>query len=140
MKIRRHTHQQEEVHIDLAPMLDFFLNLLIFFIISTAFITEAGIKVNRPSAKTATKVDNSSIFVAISAQGDIYVDRQHVDLRLLRATLERLHAQKPQAPVVIQADRDTRTGLVVDAMDQAKLAGAQDVAIAATPVSGPGVK
>jgi biopolymer transport protein ExbD len=138
MKIRRHTHQQEEVHIDLAPMLDFFLNLLIFFIISAAFVTEAGIKVNRPSAKTAVKLDNSSIFIAISAQGEIVVDRQHVDVRLLRATLERLRSQKPQAPVVIQADRDARTGLVVDAMDQAKLAGIQDVAIAATPVSGPG--
>ena len=140
MKFRRHTAQPEEVHIDLAPMLDFFLNLLIFFIISTAFVTEAGIKVNRPSAKTATKVDNSSIFVAISAQGDIVVDRQHVDVRLLRATLERLRSQKPQAPVVIQGDRDARVGLLVEAMDQAKLAGIQDVSIAATPAAGPDVR
>jgi len=134
MKIRRHTHQQEDVHIDLAPMLDFFLNLLIFFIISTAFVTEAGIRVNRPGAKTATKLDNSSIFVAISAQGDIVVDRQHVDIRLLRATLERLRSEKPQAPVVIEADKEARAGLVVEAMDQARLAGVQDVAIAATLV------
>jgi biopolymer transport protein ExbD len=133
MRIRRHTQPQDDVHIDLAPMLDFFLNLLIFFIISTAFVTESGIKVNRPSAKTAVKVDNSSIFVAISAQGDIVVDRQHVDIRLLRATLQRLRSQKPQAPVVIQADRDARAGLVVQAMDEAKLAGVDDVAIAATP-------
>jgi biopolymer transport protein ExbD len=138
MRIRRHTPLPEEVHIDLAPMLDFFLNLLIFFIVSTAFITEAGIKVNRPSAKTAVKLDNSSIFVAISAQGDIVVDRQHVDVRLLRATLERLRSQKPQAPVVIQADRDARAGLVVEAMDQARLAGISDVALAATPIPGPG--
>jgi biopolymer transport protein ExbD len=137
MKFRRHTHRDDEVHIDLAPMLDFFLNLLIFFIISTAFVTEAGIKVNRPSAKTATKVDNSSIFVAISAQGDVVVDRQHVDIRLLRATLERLRSQKPQAPVVIQADKDARAGLVVEAMDQARMAGVQDVAIAAIPASRP---
>lgn len=138
MRIRRHTALPEEVHIDLAPMLDFFLNLLIFFIVSTAFVTEAGIKVNRPSARTAVKLDNSSIFVAISAQGDIVVDRQHVDVRLLRATLERLRSQKPQAPVVIQADRDARAGLVVEAMDQARLAGIHDVALAATPVAGPG--
>jgi biopolymer transport protein ExbD len=138
MKIRRHTREQEEVHIDLAPMLDFFLNLLIFFIISTAFITEAGIKVNKPSAQTAVKVDNSSIFVAISADNQIVVDRAHVDIQLLRATLERLRSQKPQAPVVIQADRDARAGLVVEAMDQAHLAGIQDVAISATPIAGPG--
>jgi len=133
MKIRRHSAQPEDVHIDLAPMLDFFLNLLIFFIISAAFVSEAGIKVHRPSAKTASKVDNASIFVAISAAGEIYVDRQHVDIRLLRTTLERLRAQKPQAPVVIQADRDAHAGLVVEAMDQARLAGVQDVAIAAMP-------
>ena len=135
MKIRRHTQQQEEVQIDLAPMLDFFLNLLIFFIISTAFVTESGIKVNRPSAKTAVKVDNNSIFVGISAQGEVVVDRTRVDIRLLRATLQRLRSQKPQAPVVIQADRDARAGLVVEAMDQARLAGIADVAIAATPVT-----
>jgi biopolymer transport protein ExbD len=135
MRVRRHTAQPEDVHIDLAPMLDFFLNLLIFFIISAAFVSEAGIKVHRPSAKTATKVDNASIFVAISAGGDIYVDRGRVDIRLLRTTLERLRAQKPQAPVVIQADRDAHAGFVVEAMDQARLAGVQDVAIAAAPAS-----
>jgi biopolymer transport protein ExbD len=134
MKIRRHTHQPEDTHIDLAPMLDFFLNLLIFFIISAAFITEAGIKINRPSAKTADKVSNSSIFVGISAQGEVVVDRQHVDIRLLRTTLERLRSQKPKSPVVIQADRDARAGLVVEAMDQARLAGIQDVAISATQI------
>ncbi len=135
MKVRRHAAAQEDTHIDLAPMLDFFLNLLIFFIISAAFVSESGIKVNRPSAKTAVKQDNASIFVGISAANEIYVDRQRVDIRLLRATLERLRAQKPQSPVVIQADRDARAGLVVEALDQARLAGAQDVAIAATPSS-----
>jgi biopolymer transport protein ExbD len=138
MKVRRHAAAQEDTHIDLAPMLDFFLNLLIFFIISAAFVSESGIKVNRPSAKTAVKMDNSSIFVGISAGGDVFVDRQRVDIRLLRATLERLRAQKPQSAVVIQADRDARAGLVVEAMDQARLAGAPDVAIAATPAAGPG--
>ncbi len=138
MKVRRHSQMQEDTHIDLAPMLDFFLNLLIFFIISAAFVSESGLKVNRPNAKTAVKLDNSAIFVGISAGGDIFVDRQRVDIRLLRATLERLRAQKPQSAVVIQADRDARAGLVVEAMDQARLAGAPDVAISANPVNGTG--
>ncbi len=135
MKVRRHSQMQEDTHIDLAPMLDFFLNLLIFFIISAAFVSESGLKVNRPNAKTAVKLDNSAIFVGIGATGDVFVDRQRVDIRLLRATLERLRAQKPQSAVVIQADRDARAGLVVEAMDQARLAGAPDVAISANPVA-----
>lgn len=138
MKVRRHSQAHEDTHIDLAPMLDFFLNLLIFFIISAAFVSESGLKVNRPNAKTAVKLDNSAIFVGISAAGEVYVDRNRVDIRLLRATLERLRAQKPQSAVVIQADRDARAGLVVEAMDQARLAGAPDVAISATPVAAGG--
>lgn len=137
MKVRRHSQTREDTHIDLAPMLDFFLNLLIFFIISAAFVSESGLKINRPSAATAVKLDNSAIFVGISASGDIFVDRGRVDIRLLRATIERLRAQKPKSPVVIQADRDARAGLVVEAMDQARLAGAVDVAISATPVATP---
>lgn len=128
-----HRPESEETGIDLAPMLDFFLNLLIFFIITAAFVTEAGIKVDRPSAKTATREDNANIFVAISAQGDIWIDRHHVDIRTLRATIERMHAQNPKAAVVIQADKNARAELLVDAMDQARLAGVQNLAIAAQP-------
>jgi biopolymer transport protein ExbD len=134
MRVRRHSQAHEDTHIDLAPMLDFFLNLLIFFIVSAAFVSESGLKVNRPDAKTAVKLDNSSIFVGISAAGEVFVDRNKVDIRLLRATLERLRAQKPKSAVVIQADRDARAGLVVEAMDQARLAGVPDVAISATPI------
>jgi len=137
MKVRRHSQAREDTHIDLAPMLDFFLNLLIFFIISAAFVSESGLKINRPNAQTAVKLDNSAIFVGISANGEIFVDRGRVDIRLLRATIERLRAQKPKSPVVIQADRDARAGLVVEAMDQARLAGAPDVAISATPAATP---
>jgi biopolymer transport protein ExbD len=128
-----HRPEPEESAIDLAPMLDFFLNLLIFFIITAAFVTEAGIKVDRPSAKSATHEDNANIFVAISAQGELWIDRQHVDIRTLRATIERMHAQNPKAAVVIQADRNARAELLVEAMDQARLAGVQNLAIAAQP-------
>ena len=95
MRLRRHSGGEHEssTGIDLAPMLDFVINLLIFFIITAAFVTEAGIKVDRPSAKTATREDNANIFVAISAQGDIWIDRQHVDIRTLRATIERSSAE-----------------------------------------------
>lgn len=134
MRFRRHAEADEETHgIDLAPMLDFFLNLLIFFIITAAFVTESGIKVNRPSAQTAVKQEKSNILVAISAGGEIWIDRQHVDIRALRAIIQKMKLENPNATVIIQADKDARASLMVEAMDQARLAGVKDVAIAAMP-------
>jgi biopolymer transport protein ExbD len=133
MKFRRHNAPPEDTGIDLAPMLDFVMNLLIFFIIAAAFVQESGIRVNKPAAKTAKQEDKTSIFVAISKDNEIWIDRQHVDIRRLRSEIERMRRDKPKAAVVIQADQDARAGLMVEAMDQARLAGVPDVAIAATP-------
>ena len=131
MRVRRHYHQSDETGIDLAPMLDFVMNLLIFFIITAAFINESGIRVNRPTAQTAVKEDKANVFVAISSKGEVWVDRQHVDIRALRANIQRLKSQHPRMTVVIQADKEARAGLMVEAMDQVRLAGVKDVAIAA---------
>ncbi len=134
MRFRRHQPPPEDTAIDLAPMLDFVMNLLIFFIVAAAFVQEAGIRVNRPSAKTAVKEDKINIVVAISAQGEVWIDRQHVDIRSLRALIQKMRSEHPNSPVIIQADKDSRSGLLVEAMDQARLAGVKDVAVAAQPV------
>jgi biopolymer transport protein ExbD len=134
MRFRRHQPPQEDAHIDLAPMLDFVMNLLIFFIVAAAFVQEAGIRVNRPSAKTAVKEDKINIVVAISAQGEVWIDRQHVDIRSLRALIQKMRSEHPNSPVIIQADKESRSGLLVEAMDQARLAGVKDVAVAAQPI------
>ncbi|MGH8462251.1 MAG: ExbD/TolR family protein [Stenotrophobium sp.] len=134
MRVRRHAPHQDETGIDLAPMLDFIMNLLIFFIISASFVNVSGITVNRPSAKTAVKEDKANVFVAISAKNEVWVDRKEVDIRALRANIERLKSQHPQMTVVIQADKNSRAGLMVEALDQVRLAGVKDVAVAADPV------
>ena len=133
MRFRRHNHPVEETGIDLAPMLDFFMNLLIFFIISAAFVSETGIKVNRPSAKTAVKEEKSNILIAISAQNEVYIEKRRVDVRTLRSIVGKLHTEHPEAAVIVQADKDSRSGLMVEVMDQARLAGVANVSIAATP-------
>ena len=133
MRFRRHNPPIEETGIDLAPMLDFVLNLLIFFIITNTFVSEAGIQINRPSAQTAVKEERSNIIVAISPQGEVWIDKQRIDIRSLRAVISRLRAANPLAGVIIQADKDASAGLMVEAMDQARLAGVRDVAVAATP-------
>ena len=131
MRSRRHVEELGETGIDLAPMLDFVLNLLIFFIITTSFVREAGITVDRPTAATAEQKENGNILVAIAANGDIWMDRRKVDLREVRPTIERLHVERPDDTVVVVADKSARAGLLGQVMDEVQLGGIREVAIAA---------
>ena len=127
------TEDTDDTGIDLAPMLDFVLNLLIFFIITTSFIKEAGITVNRAEAVTAEHKDNGNILVAIRPNGEIWMDKRPVDIRDVRLIIERLHTERPDDTVVIVADRDSETGVLTQVMDQVKLGGIAEVSIAAAP-------
>ena len=136
MKIRRHTHQQEDVHIDLAPMLDFFLNLLIFFIITTSFVKESGINVTRPQALTAEHKESGNILIAIRPNGEIWMDKRRVDIREVRTLIEGLHIERPDDTVVVIADKASQTGVLTKVMDEVKLGGIGEVSIAAAPPAG----
>jgi biopolymer transport protein ExbD len=131
MRSRRHVEEIGETGIDLAPMLDFVLNLLIFFIITTSFVREAGITVDRPLAGTAEHKESGNILIAVSANGDIWMDRRQVDLREVRPTIERLHVERPDDTVVIVADKSARAGLLGEVMDEVQLGGIKEVAIGA---------
>ncbi len=78
--------------------------MLIFFIVTATFIREAGIDVNRPDANTTDQKDNTTVLVAINADNSIWIDKRRVDIRSVRANIERLHAENPEGGVVIQAD------------------------------------
>ncbi|MDH3518942.1 MAG: biopolymer transporter ExbD [Myxococcales bacterium] len=112
-------------------MLDVVFIMLIFFIVTASFVKESGIDVNRPDAATAEKKERGNILVAISGNNQIWIDKRQVDPRALRANIERLHAENPQGAVVIQADRESKNGLLVKVMDAARLAGVFNVSIAA---------
>jgi biopolymer transport protein ExbD len=136
MLSRRHTPETEETGIDLAPMLDFVLNLLIFFIITTSFVKEAGINVTRPEALTAEHKDSGNILIAIRPNGEIWMDKRHVDLREIRSVIERLHVERPDDTVVLIADKDSPTGVLTQVMDQVKMGGVSEVSIATAPQRG----
>lgn len=135
MQSRRHAPESEETGIDLAPMLDFTINLLIFFIITTSFIKEAGITVFKPEAVTAEHRESGNLLIAIRENGDIWMDRERVELRELRAMIERLHIERPDDTVVIIADRNSEAGVVAQVMDEVKAGGITEVSIAADPAS-----
>ena len=132
MRSHRHSaHSEEDTGIDLAPMLDFVLNLLIFFIIITSFVKEAGTVVNKPEARTAEYMRTGNILIAIRPNGDIWLDRKQIDLRDVRAILERMHNERPEDTVVIIADKESQAGMLTSLMDQVRGAGIQTVSIAA---------
>jgi biopolymer transport protein ExbD len=122
---------EEEATIDMTPMLDVVFIMLIFFIVTASFVKEAGIDVNRPEAATAVKKDRANILVAISAKGDIWINKRKVDVRAVQANIERLYAENPQGTVVIQADRKSTTDVLIKVMDASRAAGIEDVSIAA---------
>jgi biopolymer transport protein ExbD len=121
----------EEAEVDLTPMLDVVFIMLIFFIVTASFVKESGMDVNRPDAATAVVKPRGNILVAITPNGQIWIDKRQVDVRAVRANIERLYAENPQGAVVIQADRDSKNGLLVAVMDAAKLAGVENISIAA---------
>jgi biopolymer transport protein ExbD len=131
MRLRRHFDTEESTGIDLAPMLDFVLNLLIFFIITAVFTKELGMQVGRHGggaggAAVAGK-ETGSISVVVKEAGDVLVDNRIVDVRAVRANVERLHAQKPEWGVMVTAEQNAATGLLVQVIDQVRQGGVENV-------------
>jgi biopolymer transport protein ExbD len=131
MPLRRHKPESEDHGIDLAPMLDFVLNLLIFFIITTSFVKEAGVSVVRPEAQQVEYRESGNIMVAIRENGEIWMDRRPVELRDVRHLIERLHLERPDDSVVILADKDSEAGVLAQVMDEVRLGGIREISVAA---------
>jgi biopolymer transport protein ExbD len=131
MTARRHLPAQEETELDMTPMLDIVFIMLIFFIVTTSFVKESGVTVSSPSAETASQQENANIFIAITETGEVWIDRRPVDPRAVRAIVARMHADNPEGSVIIQSDEEAATRMLVDVMDQVRLAGIEQIAIAA---------
>jgi len=125
--------QQEESEIDLTPMLDVVFIMLIFFIVTATFVKEIGLDVNSPDKNQNVKdADKQSIVVQITSRDRIRIRGRDIDVRAVRANIERLHAENPEAPVVVQPHPDSSTDTMIQVMDSARQAGVYNVSIAAT--------
>ena len=130
MRLRRQAsgHSTDETGIDLAPMLDFVVNLLIFFIITAVFVKESGLEVNRPTSfEQPEESDNESIQIQILDNGEIWVDNRAVDVRAVRANVERMSAINPDSGVLILAQDQAPTGTLVEVVDQVHLGGIYNI-------------
>jgi biopolymer transport protein ExbD len=106
--------------------------MLIFFIVTTVFVKEAGIEVNKPGASESVMPKNANIFIAVTEAGDVWIDKRQIDIDSVRANLERLMAEQPSDVLIIQADKNSDYGVVMDVMDQVKAAGVDRISIATT--------
>lgn len=131
MRLTRPSRNREDAQIELTSMLDIVFIMLIFFIVTSSFVRESGVEVNRPQASHAVSQKDAGIFIAITAANDIYIDKRIVDAERVQATIEHMLVDQPDAALVIQADEHAYNGTVVKVMDAAKGAGVTNIALAA---------
>lgn len=129
--MRRRRGQEDDAEINITPMLDIVFIMLIFFIVTTSFVKETGIDVSRPTAQTAQNKPKGSILIAVRENGEVWMNKREIELRAVRANVERAHAENPEGSVVIIADKSSETGVLVEVMDQVKLAGVDAISVAA---------
>ncbi|MEH6617077.1 MAG: biopolymer transporter ExbD [Porticoccus sp.] len=121
----------EDPEIDLTPMLDVVFIMLIFFIVTASFVKESGIDVNRPPITTAPPENSKHqhIIFSITENNDIWLEGRRIDVRSVRANVERAHAENPKAKVVIEAHPKSKTNTFILVSDQAREAGVTDIAL-----------
>jgi len=130
--MRRRRRSESEAEINVTPLLDIVFIMLIFFIVTTSFVHEIGVEMNRTSNEPLTTEEESEIiFVRIDGDGQIYVRDRQTDIRLVHANIEMNLAAMPDAAVVVAAARNSDAGLLVKVVDQARVAGAQQVSMVA---------
>ena len=127
--------KEEDSEINLTPMLDVVFIMLIFFIVTANFIKEPGLEINRPDSDTAETQENAAILIAVGSTGEVWMDGRRIDVRQVKANVVKLLADNPQGSVVIQADKNSKNGLLVKVMDAARQAGVENVSIATTAVN-----
>ncbi|MBW1988562.1 MAG: biopolymer transporter ExbD [Deltaproteobacteria bacterium] len=123
---------RQALQLDIAPLIDMIFILLIFFLVTTSFVKETGVEVNRPVAATAASGPATGVLVAVTSSGEIFMENEAVPLEVVQARVERALAENPKAGVMVVADENSRTGLAVRVMDACRRAGAEDVALAAS--------
>jgi len=121
--------ETSETGIDISPLMDCVFILLIFFIVTTTFVEETGVEVDKPQAASSVKLEKNSILIALTEKGEVVYGGREIGISGVQPLVKRM-LQKEEIPVIIQADTSAQSGLLVRIIDEAKLAGAVKVSIA----------
>ncbi|MEK9984560.1 MAG: biopolymer transporter ExbD [Opitutae bacterium] len=119
----------ESEEINISPLIDMVFILLIFFIVTTVFVEETGVEVDKPQAASAIDLEKNSILLAITGEGNVVYGGRDIGISGVRAVVRR-QLQDDNMPVIVQADKVVPTDLTVRVIDEAKLAGASKVSLA----------
>jgi len=120
----------DESSIDISPLIDCVFILLIFFIVTTTFVEETGVEVDKPQAASAQRLEKTSILIALTAKGEVVYGGREIGIPGVQPLVKRM-LQKEDVPVIIQASAESQSGMLVRIIDEAKLAGATKVSLAA---------
>lgn len=125
--------KSKDTELNLMPLIDMVFILLIFFLVTTSFVKESGLEVQRPIASTAETAEKTTMIVAVGEDGDVWIDNKVVDIRSVRSTMERYRHENPLGNVVITADKNSLFGRAIEVLDEVRLAGIKErVVVAAT--------
>jgi len=124
--------EDEDNEINLTPMLDVVFIMLIFFIVTASFLRETGLDTNRPDQDQPQVLqdEEGAILVIIDETDDIWIDNRIIDVRAVRANIERLHAEDPDRPLVVQTATTSTAATLVAVMDASRQADVYDISIA----------
>ena len=131
MKGRRSvTSNDEGMDINISPLIDMVFILLIFFIVTTVFVEETGVEVEKPEAASAVQFEKNSILIAVTSKGQVVYGGKEIGVSGVRAVIRRL-TNKEDMPVIVQVDEGSNAGLVVRVIDESKLGGAKNISLSA---------
>ena len=131
MKGRRSvTSNDEGMDINISPLIDMVFILLIFFIVTTVFVEETGVEVEKPEAASAVQLEKNSILIAVTSKGQVVYGGKEIGVSGVRAVIRRL-MNKEDMPVIVQVDEGSNAGLVVRVIDESKLGGAKNISLSA---------
>ena len=128
--VRRKKSSREKAEIKIAPLIDMVFILLIFFIVTTSFVSETGLTVERPAARSAEKLQSQSVLIGVGPSGEIYLSGRRIGLFSLKPLIENQLRNKPDLSVVLVADKTTPADLIVRVMDELRLSGVKRIALA----------
>ncbi|WP_461482380.1 ExbD/TolR family protein [Porticoccus sp.] len=136
MALGRRKIAEEPAEIDMTPMLDVVFILLIFFVVTATFVKESGIDINRPPISDQPpppEQQTRTMLFRIAEDNSVWLEERRIDVRSVRAHVERVHAESPQTQVIIEAHPRAKTATFVLISDQAREAGVEDIALSTTP-------
>lgn len=124
------TPEEEEASIDMSPLIDCIFILLIFFIVTTTFVEETGIEVDKPQAASASDLEKQSVMIAVTADGNVVYGGKGIGVAGVQPLVRRFVEKESTTPVIVQVDEKAPSGLFVKVIDEAKLGGAMKVSVA----------